>query len=128
MLWWKLAKFLMLFSKPQLSFSSNFASLSSVMKDNFFRSKITRKDFLRLLSARIKIHQIFVIFETKNQFFFKCFYQYLVPSNKKSFLHDLSFWSVYLDFLTMISLFGLSFLLFVLKLSTGTNSTNLVNL
>ena len=27
--------------------------------------------FFRLLSARIKIHQIFVIFETKNRFFFK---------------------------------------------------------
>ena len=27
-------------------------------------------------------------------------------------MQDLSFWSVYLDFLTMISLFGLSFLLF----------------
>ena len=34
--------------------------------------------------------------------------------HKKSFLQDLSFWSVYLDFLTMISLFGLSFLLSVI--------------
>ena len=33
-LWWKFAKFFMLFSKPQVSFSSNFASLSSVTKDN----------------------------------------------------------------------------------------------
>ena len=53
---------------------------------DFFRSNITRKDiskckFLGLLSARIKIHQIFVIFETTNQFFFKCFYQSRVPSN-----------------------------------------------
>ena len=79
MLWWKFANFLMLFSKPQVSFSSNFASLSSVMKDNFFRSKTTRKGrskckIVRLLSARIKIHQILVIFET-NQFFFNFFYQ-----------------------------------------------------
>ena len=34
MFWWKFSKFLTLFSKPQVSFSSNFASLSSVMKDN----------------------------------------------------------------------------------------------
>ena len=68
----------MLVFKPQVSFSSNFASLSSVMKDNFsvlFRSNITAKKqckckFLRLLNARIKIHQIYVIFETANQFFF----------------------------------------------------------
>ena len=40
--------------------------------------------------------------------------------NDKSCKNHLSFWSVYLDFLTMISLFILSFLLFVLKLSTGT--------
>ena len=33
-LWWKFAKFLMLFHKPQVSFSSNFASLSSIMKDD----------------------------------------------------------------------------------------------
>ena len=34
MFWWKFSKFLTLFSKPQVSFSSNFASLSNVMKDN----------------------------------------------------------------------------------------------
>ena len=33
-LWWKFVKLLMLFSKPQLNFSLNFASLSSVMKDS----------------------------------------------------------------------------------------------
>ena len=43
---------------------------------HFFRSKITRKDqskckILGLLSARIKIHQILVIFETTNQFSLK---------------------------------------------------------
>ena len=44
----------------------------------------------------------------------------IVQKSTGTKLHDLSFWSVYLDFLTMISLFRLSFLLFVLKLSTGT--------
>ena len=34
MLWWKFAKFLMSFSKQQVSFSSNFVSLFSFMKDN----------------------------------------------------------------------------------------------
>ena len=70
-----------LFSKAQVSFSSNFASLSSIIKDKssvFFRSSITGKDqskckFLRLLSAWIKIYQILVIFETTNHFSFKFF-------------------------------------------------------
>ena len=33
-LWWKFPKFLISFSKPQVSFSSNFGSLFSVMKAN----------------------------------------------------------------------------------------------
>ena len=33
-LWWKFAKFLMSFVKQQVTFSSNFASLFNVMKDN----------------------------------------------------------------------------------------------
>ena len=73
----------MLFSKPQVSFSSNFASLSSAMKDNssfffldqtlhtFHAKNQSKHKFLRLFSARIKIHQILVSFETANQFFFK---------------------------------------------------------
>ena len=40
MLWWKLAKLLMLFSKLQVSFSSNFVSLTPL---DFFRSNITGK-------------------------------------------------------------------------------------
>ena len=36
MLWWKFAKFFMPFSKPQVSFSSYFASLYSVMKDTLY--------------------------------------------------------------------------------------------
>ena len=53
---------------------------------DFFRSNITRTDiskctFLGLLSARIKIHQIFVIFETAKQFSLKFFYQSWMPSN-----------------------------------------------
>ena len=42
LLWWKFAIFVMSFSKPQVRFSSNFASLVSVMKDNssaFFEVK-----------------------------------------------------------------------------------------
>ena len=52
-----------------------------------FRSNIAKKNqskckFLRLLSAQIKIQQIFVIFETKNhQFSVKFFYRSWVPSN-----------------------------------------------
>ena len=34
MLWWKFAKILRSFSKPQVNFSSNFTLLFSVMKDN----------------------------------------------------------------------------------------------
>ena len=34
MLWWKFAEILMSFSKPQGSFSSNFACLFSIMKDD----------------------------------------------------------------------------------------------
>ena len=52
----------------------------------FFRSNTTGKDqsksnFLRLLGAWIKIHQIFVIFEKTNQFSFNCFHQAWLPSN-----------------------------------------------
>ena len=35
-LWWIFAIFLMSFSKPKISFSSNFASIFSLMKDNSF--------------------------------------------------------------------------------------------
>ena len=59
-LWWKFSKFFMLFSKPRVSFSSNFASLSSVMKElplYFFRSN--RK-------GPIKV-QIFETFECSDQ-------------------------------------------------------------
>ena len=63
---------------------------------DLFRSNITGKDiskckFLGLLSARIKIHQILVIFET-TKFFFKFFYQSWVPSRITS-LYFLS-WSI----------------------------------
>ena len=59
-----------------------------------------------------------ISFYIKNIILWQCFWY--KTKYKESFLQDLSFWSVYHDFLTMISLFGLSFLLFVLKLSTGT--------
>ena len=61
----------MLFSKPQVSFSSNFASISSFMKDTFHGIDQSKCKFLRILSAWIKIHQILLSFETTNQFFFK---------------------------------------------------------
>ena len=65
MLWWKFAKFFMPFSKPQVIFSSNFASLYSVMKENsFFKSNFIyfaqkepmKVEILRISSAQIKIH------------------------------------------------------------------------
>ena len=60
--WWKFAKFLVSFSEPQISFSSNFAWLFSIMKDNLFRSNviyIARK-------GPIKV-QIFETFECSDQ-------------------------------------------------------------
>ena len=42
-LWWRFAKFLMSYSKPQVTFSPNFGSLFSVTKDNssiLFRSSV----------------------------------------------------------------------------------------
>ena len=99
----KFPKLPMLFSKRQDSFSSNFASLSSVMKEllctfldqtlhTFHGRNKSKCKFLRLLSARIKIHQILVIFKTTNQFSFNFFYQSWVPSNITS-LYFLS-WSI----------------------------------
>ena len=79
--WWKFAKFLMSFSKPQVSFSSNFDSsvswnmllctflgqtLYTLHKRDWSKCKL-----FRLFSAQIKIHEILVIFETKNKFLFK---------------------------------------------------------
>ena len=74
----------MSFSKPQVSFSSNFAWLFSVMKYNssvLFQVKRwlytshkrdqSKCKCCRLFSARSKIHQILVLFETKSKFFFK---------------------------------------------------------
>ena len=81
MFWWKFAKFLMSFSKPQVSFSSNFDSsvswnmllctflgqtLYTLHKRDWSKCKL-----FRLFSAQIKIHEILVIFETKNKFLFK---------------------------------------------------------
>ena len=73
----------MSFSKQQVSFSSNFASLFIVMKDNSsvlfevkrhilcIKGTNQSANFLRFLSARVRFHQILVIFEATNQFFFK---------------------------------------------------------
>ena len=64
---WKFAKFLIFF-KTQVSFSSNFATIFHVMKDNssvlfcltiiYFGHKESIKQFFRLLSAQVKICQI----------------------------------------------------------------------
>ena len=64
--WWKFAKLLMSFSKPQVSFSF---FLGQTLYTLHKRDQSKCKCF-RLLSARIKIHQILVIFETINWFFF----------------------------------------------------------
>ena len=77
--------FLMLFSTREVSLSSNFASLSSVMKDNstalfldqtlltFHGKNQSECKSLRLLSAWIKMHQILFNCETTNQFLFNFF-------------------------------------------------------
>ena len=79
LLWRTFTKFLILFSKSQVNFSSNFVSLSGVMKDSSSVLFWIKNYILFMqganqnvnLSARIKIHQILVSFETTNQFFFK---------------------------------------------------------
>ena len=76
---WKFVLFLMPFSKPKFSFSSYFVSLFRVMKDYvselrsnvkyFAQKEPIKMNILRIFSAQVKTHQIFVIFETTNQFF-----------------------------------------------------------
>ena len=71
----------MSFSKQQASFSSNFASLFSVMKDNFSNcsnnTQFAQKEpikvkILRILSTKVKICQIpYTNFETASQFLSK---------------------------------------------------------
>ena len=55
--WWKLAKFFISFSKPQVSFSFFLGQRYTLHE----RDQSKRK-FFRFLSPRIKIHQILVIF------------------------------------------------------------------
>ena len=70
----------MSFSKLQVIYPPNFASLFSVMKDNssvlfwsnniyFARKEPIKVEILKISSTLIKIHQNFVIFETANQLF-----------------------------------------------------------
>ena len=54
----------MSFSKSQVSFSSNFASL-------FAKNEPIKVENLRILSVQVEILQIYVIFETTNQFFYE---------------------------------------------------------
>ena len=65
--WWKFAKLLMSFSKRQVRFSF---FLGQILYTLHKRDQSKCKCF-RLLSVPIKIHQILVIFETINWFFFK---------------------------------------------------------
>ena len=92
MLWWKSAKFLMSFSKQQVSLirqfdsSPNFASLFSLMKDyscSFLAQTIytllnrspLKWNFLRPSSARVKFCQIpYANFETTSWFLSKFLY------------------------------------------------------
>ena len=63
---WKFNKFLMSYLKLQVSFSLNFASLFSVMRDNFFSWNCTwfgpkqpiKVQNFRLSTANVKFHQI----------------------------------------------------------------------
>ena len=76
----KICIFLMSFSKSQVSFSSNFASPFSVIKDNssvFFYVKHwiictigtnSSANFGNFTSAGVKFYQILVIFETTDEF------------------------------------------------------------
>ena len=65
--WWKFAKFLMSFSKPQVNFSFYLGQTLDTLHERYQ----SKDKFFRLLSPLIKIHQILVIFETTNLFFFK---------------------------------------------------------
>ena len=77
----KIYEILYLFSKPKVSFFQILhysLMLRKITLLDFFRSNITRKyqskcKFFGLLSARIKIQQILIIFETTNQFSFILF-------------------------------------------------------
>ena len=84
-LWWRFAIFLMPFSKPHVSFCSNFASFFRVMKDHssvlfwvkryILYTKGTSQseifDNFKCSGHQFKIHKILVIFEITNQFFFE---------------------------------------------------------
>ena len=85
----KFVKFLMSYSKPQASFSSNLYDSSVLWKTGslyFFRSDViyfARKEPIKVeifetLSARIKIYQILVIFKTTNRFFLQILHHSLV--------------------------------------------------
>ena len=95
MLWWKFAKFLMSFFKPQVSFSSNFASLVSwkitplySFSSNIIylvtRSPLKHK-FYRFYSARVKIFQILhVNFKTRSHFLFNFCIIFIVVTHNSS--------------------------------------------
>ena len=103
MFWWKFPKFFVLFSKPETSFSLNFAWLFSVIKANssvLFLVKCyilctkgtNRSANFGDFSAGIKIHQILVIFETTNQFFFRFSWLFNIMRHNSSVLFYLKFY------------------------------------
>ena len=68
---WKFTKFLMSYLKPQVSFSLNFASLFSVMRDTLYfcswnfiwiglKEPIKEQNF-RLSTTKVKFHQIYTL-------------------------------------------------------------------
>ena len=95
MLWWKFAKFLMLFSKPifQVNFSSNFVSLTPL---DFFRSNITGKaqsaNFWDFWVLGSKFTKFLSFLKQQISFPSNFFNQSWVPSNITS-LYFLS-WSI----------------------------------
>ena len=80
-LWWKFAIFVTSFSKPQVYFQIlDHSSVSrkitplDVFWSNviyFGQKESIKVKILRISSTQVKIHQILVIFETTNQFFFE---------------------------------------------------------
>ena len=79
--WWKFAKFIIIFQTTSVFLEIlHDSSASWKMTPLYFFGQMlctlhkrdqSKCKFLRLLSGRIKINQILVIFETTNQFFFQ---------------------------------------------------------
>ena len=97
MFWWKFAKCFMSFSKLQVNFSSNFAWLFSVLKNNpsvLFQVKRyilhTKETNQRLLSAWMKINQSIVMFEIRTTI--KKYMRFEVKKYRQVIFHDTEQW------------------------------------